>query len=102
MQKIEINLTGKDGASVKSYDEFGRNVTTIICTYANLISNNRVYCFTPKSEDMIRVQLIFADKAAAEEMAKEFNPVPKWLADYELTPGFFYGKPFSVLWDDEK
>jgi hypothetical protein len=102
MQHIEICLAGKNGASLKSYSGLGSTIADMIRIYANMVSNNKVYCFIPERENVLSVHLVFADKEAAEEMAKEFNPIPKWLSDYELTGGFFYGKPFSVLWDDEK
>ena len=102
MQHISIYLGNADNTPLASKSGKANCIADIIRLYIKLHAENGFYIFIPESEYELRIELVFANKADAEKIAKEFDDIPKWLADYNLRPGIFYGKPYCVAWDEEK
>lgn len=102
MQHISIILANADNSPLTSKCGKADRIADIIRLYTELHAKNGFYMFVPESEYALHIELIFANKADAEKIANEFDGIPKWLGDYNLRPGLFYGKPVSVLWNDEK
>lgn len=99
MQNIAIYLANEDDTSLTSGK--ANRIADIIRLYTELHAQNGFYMFVPESE-VLHIELIFANKADAEKIAKEFDGIPKWLGDYGLRPALFYGRPVAVLWGEEK
>lgn len=102
MQHISIYLAKADNSPLKSYSGLGQRISDLVRMYVDLHAENGYYMFVPDHEYVLGIELVFANKADAEKISKEFDKVPKWLEDAELKPGFFAGKPICVLWNDEK
>lgn len=102
MQHISIFLANADNSPLPSKCGKANKIAGLIRLYVEHNAKNGVYIFIPETDYTLRIDLVFANKADAEEIAREFDVIPKWLESFNLRPGLIYGKPFCILWDEEK